>query len=309
MSRPAGVTASAIVSIIGSAFMLLAAVGMLVGAFVTPAQAPAQPQVPHMAAVASAMAAVLVGLAALGVWTAIGLFKLRSWARLSILVFAGFMTVMSLFTGVTMALAPMPPGMDPGTMRMIRPTIVAMYAVPFAIGIWWLVQFNTKATKDAFAGIVAPGDGPVRPLSISIIGWWSVLGGVCCVIPAVMQLPAFVAGAIVTGWGATLLYAVFAAVNFYIGRGLLALRERARILAIAFYGLGIVNVAVLELVPGRYERLLEYERTLMPATAQQPPIDLGGVFFQAIHVMVVLLVLVVIGFLIRRKQAFAAPAP
>lgn len=308
MSRPAGVTASAIVSIIGSAFMLLAAAGMMIGALVTPAQAPAQPQMPHMAAVASAMAAVFVGLAALGVWTAIGLFKLRSWARISILVFAGFMTVVSLFTGVTMALAPMPPGMDPGTMRMIRPMMVVMYAAPFAIGIWWLVQFNTKATKDAFAGIVAPGDGPVRPLSISIIGWWSVVGGVCCVIPAVMQLPAFVAGAIVTGWGATLLYAALAAVNLYIGRGLLALRERARILAIAFYGLGLVNIAVLVLVPGSYERLLEYQRTLMPATAQQPPFDLGSVWFHIIQVMSLLLVLVTIGFLVRRKQAFAAPA-
>jgi hypothetical protein len=308
MSRPAGVTASAVVSIIGSAFTLLAAAGMMVGAFVTPAQAPAQPQVPHMAALASAMAAILVGLAALGMWTAVGLFKLRSWARLSILVFAGFMTVGSLFTGVTMALAPMPPGIDPSTMRMIRPMMVATYAAPLAIGIWWLVQFNTRTTKDAFAGIVAPGDGPVRPLSISIIGWWSVVGAVCCVIPAVMRLPAFVAGSIVTGWGATILYAALAVVNVYIGRGLLALRERARILAIAFYGLGLVNVAVLVFVPGSYERLLEYERTLMPATAQQPPIDLNGVWFRAIQVMSLLLVLVVIGFLVRKKQAFAAPA-
>jgi hypothetical protein len=308
MSRPAGVTASAVVSIIGSAFMLLAAVGMMVGALVTPAQAPAQPQVPHMAALASAMAAIFVGLAALGVWTAIGLFKLRSWARLSILVFAGFMAVVSLLAGVTIALAPMPPGTDPSTMRMIRPVMLGMYALPFAIAIWWLVQFNTKTTKDAFAGIVAPGDGPVRPLSISIIGWWGVISGVLCVIPAVIRMPIFFAGAIVTGWGATLLYAAFAAANVYIGRGLLALRERARVLAIAYYGLLIVNAAVLVLVPGRYQRLVEYERTLMPAPAQRPPIDLDSVWFHAMQVMSLLLVFVVIGFLVRRKQAFAAPA-
>src|SRR5882672_9275978 len=104
MTRPAGVTASAVVSIIGSAFVLLAAVGMAFAGL----QGQVRDKVPNFGAAVSVAAAVFVAFAALGAWTAIGLFKMRPWARISILVFAGFMSAGCLLSGVVMAFIPMP---------------------------------------------------------------------------------------------------------------------------------------------------------------------------------------------------------
>ena len=51
-------------------------------------------------------AAMFATLAVLGIWTSVGLFRLRSWARTSILVFAGFLAAGSIFSLlITMAIA------------------------------------------------------------------------------------------------------------------------------------------------------------------------------------------------------------
>ncbi|HEX9085558.1 MAG TPA: hypothetical protein VF836_12540, partial [Gemmatimonadaceae bacterium] len=111
MSRPVGLTASAIVAILGSILALLLA-GILVA---TPFIATAQPQPPNGAQFAIAGAAIFAALAGFGIWTSVGLFRLRSWARASILVIAGFVAAFSIF-GLLVSLAvPLPPETTAGT--------------------------------------------------------------------------------------------------------------------------------------------------------------------------------------------------
>ena len=135
--------------------------------------------------------------------------------------------------------------------------MAAMFGIPLAIAVWWLIQFNTQSTKAAFASPIAEPASP-RPLSITIIGWACIAGGATCLFPLLMRSPAFLFGAIFNGWIAGVIYALFGALSLYIGKGLLDLRERARILAIAWFGLSFVHLAVVTLVPSLRQRMLEF---------------------------------------------------
>ena len=303
MTRPAGVTASAVVAIIGSVVTLVFAGLMFVAAYVPEAQMP-----PNNRGLVTWAGAAFVVLAALGIWTAVGLFRMRSWARTSILVFAGIMAAISLMTGVMMSIVPLPPlpNSSPGAETKFRLVMVVIYLVPLLIGVWWLVYFNRQSTREAFASTATPGEPSRRPLSISIIGWWNIVGGAICVIPAAMKMPAFIAGFILTGWSATLIYVVFAALGLYLGWGLLKLDERARLLTIAWWALSALHTAYIMLVPGPRERMLEFQKTVQIAsTPPQPALDMT-VFMTFISLFTVAVVALAIWFLVRNKSVFLA---
>jgi hypothetical protein len=304
MTRPVGVTASAVVAIIGSVVTLLFAGLMVASAYIPEAQIPSSYRGIVMWA-----AAAFVTLAALGGWTAVGLFRMRDWARTSILVFAGIMATLSLLSLVLVMVIPLPPtpGATPNapSASTMRSVMAAFYGGPLVIGVWWLVLFNKKSIKQAFTAAGAPGEASRRPLSVSIIGWWNVVGGAICLIPATMSMPAFIAGVILTGWSATLAYVFFAAVGLYLGWGLLKLDERARVLMIAWLALSAVHVAYVALVPGPRDRMREFERSLriegMPP--QQPAFD-ATTFATSMMLFAVVFFALAIWFLVRNKAAF-----
>jgi hypothetical protein len=302
MTRPVGVTASAVVAIVGSVVTLLFAGLMVASAYIPEAQIPSSYRGIVMWA-----AAAFVTLAALGGWTAVGLFRMRDWARTSILVFAGIMATLSLLSLVLVMVIPLPPtpGATPNapSASTMRSVMAAFYGGPLVIGVWWLVLFNKKSIKEAFrAG--APSEASRRPLSVSIIGWWNVVGGAICLIPATMSMPAFIAGVILTGWSATLAYVFFAAVGLYLGWGLLKLDERARVLMIAWLALSAMHVAYVALVPGPRERMREFERSLrIQGTPQQPTFD-PTTFATYMMLFALAFVALAIWFLVRNKAAF-----
>jgi hypothetical protein len=223
MSRPVGVTASAVVAILGSILALVFAVLMIA----TPFIATAQPQPPNTAQIAIAAAAMFAALAGIGIWTSIGLFRLRSWARTSILVFAGFLAACFSFGLLITMTVPIPSGITAGTEHLFSRVVAVMFGIPLAIAVWWLIQFNTQSTKAAFASPIAE-PASRRPLSITIIGWLSILGIASCLFSILARLPVFLFGAVFNGWIAGVIYALFGALSLYIGKGLLDLRERAR---------------------------------------------------------------------------------
>ena len=94
--RPVFLIVTCVVQVVGSALVLLMSVGLLlapsiVDRFHTPATAP-----PH--ALFYGTAAMNGSFAILGLLTAIGLFRVKSWARYSTLVFATLL----VFTGLIM---------------------------------------------------------------------------------------------------------------------------------------------------------------------------------------------------------------
>ena len=136
-----------------------------------------------------------------------------------------------------------------------------------------------------------------------MIGWYLLISSLFLAVPAVIRLPAFVFGAVVTGWAGLAVYTVFAAVQVFLGAGLLRLREPARVGAIAYFCLMALNSVVTWALPG-YEakmRLMLREMTKLspagaPAQMPQPMwvFMLMGIAFVAIPVW----------FLVRRRAAF-----
>ena len=311
-ARPVGVTVSAVVCLLGSALTIVAGAAMLVASFGPPPPASAGMVTPpaDFARLTLGAGIVLALFAALGVATGIGLLKLRPWARASILVFGGVVAAICLGAAVMIFVVPLPlqPGMPNGlTLEKLRPMMLAVYSVPFLIGVWWLVQFNRPGTKAAFAGgseLAGTGNGhPMRPLSITIIGAWFVASGALTIVPAYSRMPAMMFGLVLTGWAAILLYVVMAAVQIAAGSGLLKLHETARVLTIIWIAIGIANLGVMAWVPGVRATVEAYERTINRMPAGQPPFDM----IQLLRVMTPLWLLVAavpIWFLVRRRAAF-----
>ena len=296
MSRPVGVTASAIVGILGSIVALLLAVLSVASLFIeTP-----QPQHPQFVIAGAAMFTALAGI---GIWTSVGLFRLRSWARTSILVFAGFLAAGSIFNLVISMAVPIPPEFTAGTAHTFRRTMAVMFGVPLAIGVWWLIQFNTQSTKAAFASPIAEPASP-RPLSITAIAWVSIVGGASCLFPILARMPAFLFGVNFNGWIAGVIYAFFGALSLYIGKGLLDLRERARVLAIGWFGFSFVHLSFITLVPPVRQRMLELQRTFEQNQPNPIPFD-QGMLTNVILAFSAIVAASAIWFLVRDRGAFA----
>ena len=298
MSRPAGVTASAIVAILGSIFALLLAVLSVASLFIETTR----PQPPNSGQFVIAGAAMPVALAGIGIWTSVGLFRLRSWARTSILVIAGFLAAVSAFSLLLTMAVPIPPEFSGATEHTFRRMMAVMFGIPLAIAVWWLIQFNTPSTKAAFASPIA-GPASPRPLSITIIAWASIVGVAPCLFAILTRTPAFLFGAIFNGWIAGVIYAFFGALSLYIGKGLLDLRERARVLAIGWFGFGFVHLSLVTLVPSLRQRMLELERAL--AQNQPNPIAFDqGMMTNVILAFTAIVAASAIWFLIRNRAAF-----
>ena len=298
MARPVGVTASAIVASLGSILALLFAVLMVASLFMEPPQSQPRPRVQDV--ITAAVAFTI--LAGLGIWTSAGLFRLRSRARTSILVFAGFLAATSM-VGLLVSMAlPMPPKYSVETAQTLRQTMAVFFGIPIAIGVWWLIQFNTSSTKAAFASSPAETVSP-RPLSITIIAWASILGGVSSLLAILTTGPVFLFGAILTGWTAGVIYAVFAALTLYIGKGLLELREEARILAIGWFGFGFVHMSAVTLVPPLRRRMLDLQQALAPSEPAPIPFD-SGMLINWAFALGAIVAGGAIWFLIRNRGAF-----
>jgi hypothetical protein len=298
MSRPVSVTASAIVAILGSILLLLFAVMGVASQFMVPPQS----QLPNTTRLVFGGAAIFAALAGLGIWTSVGLFRLRAWARTSIVVFACFLAVSCIFALVVGMAMPLPPGFSGGMEHTFRQTMASVYGIPLAIAVWWLIQFNTRSTKSAFVSPVLAG-APQRPLSISVIAWASIVGGVTILFLILMRTPAFLFGTIFNGWTAAVIYAFFAVVSLYIGKGLLDLQDRARLLAIGWYALSFVHIGLTTLVPSLRQRVLVMQRTV--AQNQKPPVIFDETTFMNVLLgFAALVAATTVWFLIRNRPAF-----
>lgn len=299
-----GIRASAVLAMVGSLAMLGLGGFTLIGTLVTPPPTgPAAPPFP-LAAIGIVAAAVFAGLSGWGIRTAIGIFRRRRWARVSIAIFAGLLTFLSAGALAAMLLTPLPtqPRVSQETMNTVRWSIAAFYAVLTAIGVWWLVLFNLKSTQEYFAQAAASEPG-ARPLSVSAIGWYLSIGSLCLAAMAVMRVPAFVLGAVITGWRALAVYAVYAGAQILLGRGLLQMREWARVGSIGYFFLAVLNSGLSMAPPGLAARMQIVQREmpkLFPAGASAPMPQPARLFVA----MGMVFCAVPVWFLVRRRGAF-----
>jgi hypothetical protein len=173
--------------------------------------------------------------------------------------------------------------------------------------VWWLVLFNLSSTKEYFAQD-GPSEPRARPLSTSVIGWFLLIGSLFFAVAAVVRLPAFVFGVVITGWGGLAVYTVFAAAQIFLGTGLLHLQEQARIGSIGYFCLTALS-SILNVAPPGLEAKMQILQREMPkffptgAAAQMP--QPGWVF----ALMRVAIAAVPVWFLVRQRAAFVKVAP
>jgi hypothetical protein len=160
---------------LGSALVLLAtALGFL--AVLTLPNSQAGPPLPSLArAMAEGTMAFFFGLAILGIFTGVGVLRLKNWARISVLVWSGVTATICAFILAFLAFIPFPVPPNAGTpvniATFVRLSIALVYGLPLAIAVWWLILFNRKTIAARFeAGIGSPLDPsgfPVEPTSAS----------------------------------------------------------------------------------------------------------------------------------------------
>ncbi len=160
----ASVTAAGVVAIVGSVLVLLGT-ALAAIAFLTVPISQAAPQFPSFARnLAVGSMALFAGLAVFGVFTGIGVLRLKNWARISMLVWSG---ITAAICGCVLAFLviiplPTPPNAPANIAAFTRVAAGLIYGLPLAIAIWWLILFNRKAIAAQFA---APA--PDSPLDAS----------------------------------------------------------------------------------------------------------------------------------------------
>jgi len=283
MRRLPGLTVITILSLVGSAFTLALGVGILaMTIFVSsPAtqQFPGPPMLFRIVLIGASLLYVLP--AGWGIVTGIGLWRMRNWARISAIVFSVLLLTIGGFAALVSLITPIPvsprAGIDPAIVSGVRAGIGVFWLLVLGMSVWWLVyltrpkvrgQFQLSSTQQQSSSQInqpaeglstataAPPSG--RPLSITIIAWLLLAGSLLIPLGLFLHPVAILFTKMLTGWSAMMLLLVLAALQLFLGVGLLKLRERARIAAIAYYAFTFANTCVFYLAPGARSRLMAF---------------------------------------------------
>jgi hypothetical protein len=262
MKRPFGLILSAIILGLSALFLLIMTAVMAVAALSSSHQPTTA--MPHFAMF------LILGLsvfyAILAVWailTVIGILRLRTWARYSILIIGSGLACLGVLLTLGTILsrnmfASLPSrtsAPDPHMMAALFTILIAIYVVMAAIGIWWLIYFNLRSTRELFQASESalPPNSTAsslsqRPTAITILACFFLFCAACCGLLVFAPFPGFLLGFILPTKAAHVLYLAFALITALIAYGLLRLKEYARLATIAFLLFGVFNV-LLSLLP------------------------------------------------------------
>ncbi len=290
MKRLPGIVLSAILLLLGSLFQLLAGVGLGAAGIIEKSQivsagnlptgvsvestavTPAAPLPAWMPIFMYVLAGLCVALALWAILTAIGLFRMHRWARYSVIVIGGCLAVIglsSILLSLVMLFIPLPAPttVDPSQMntlhgftKIIFGAVAAFYGVVGGVGIFWLVYFNLKKARAAFAGVPLAGvpiagvtdtfvASPGRPLLISVIAALNMIGVATMIVWIALPFPGAFIVWILQGWQKFAFASSYAVVLAATAYGLWHLKEWGRRLAIAVQVVGLVQYTAFLVKP------------------------------------------------------------
>jgi hypothetical protein len=173
MKRPAGVTASAVILAILSLLQIVFGLCMaLAGTMSHEKGSPAAALPGWVGIVMYELSAIFLIFAVWGIATAIGLNRLRRWARFSTIIIGGLMALCGLLMMLGGLIAFVAPQLSSAStasthlqsaqllVRVILGVTELIYAAIAGVGIWWLIYFNRRHVREAFA---TPVELPVHP--------------------------------------------------------------------------------------------------------------------------------------------------
>ena len=334
-----GITISAIIVILGSAFTLLGgAMMVLSSAFLSKAN-PASAVPLNLASIVVIDSVVLSGFGGWGLASGIGLIYLKRWARISTLIFAGFLVCIALPAAAVIALIPLPNTHDPNLpsnfMSVMRIGMSVFYGMFAALGAFWLYFFNTRSAKaqfqprqpvpesaagDLFLGAAVPASAlsqGARPLSITIIGWFLLIGSAVAPLGLVfnraffpgIRLPLYFLGFFFLGRSAYLVSLAWMAAQMVAAAAMLKLKKWGLFATIGLQCLAGVNAALLMGIPGHRARFQQMMETMTASMNARLPEPAPFVFPAWIGLaMAFPVILVILWFLVTRRRAFASAA-
>jgi len=311
-SLPA-VTAAGVVAIL---FGVLGAIGSLlsvVSLMLLPdleKSSRAAPMPPGVRAMSIAFMLFTAAICVFGIFVGVGVLRRRNWARIGILVWAGFMTFVCLsalaFSFVIFSvMQKQMPGMNAeDTARIMLFTkifLAVFYAMPASVGVWWLILFTRKRVATAFTSpaesvmamdssgfpqprasfVPAPQKPkPACPLPLSVFSVFLIFSSVCTLLYLLFPLPAsfplFLFGHTFSGGSFKIWLAVFGGLSIVAGFGMLKLKPWAFYMELAMMCLGLVNGLVTILSPG----ILPPMRLAMQRMMEQYPASpVSNLFF------------------------------
>ncbi|MGB9404353.1 MAG: hypothetical protein WCA98_12500 [Candidatus Acidiferrales bacterium] len=325
MKPSPGVILAAVIVLLGSAGAILIGVLILVTRVVAPAGLPANVETPATLFLAGAM---YVGFGAWGTASGAGLLRLRPWARISMLVFSVFVVAICIFglAGISMVQFPMPanaPGLDP---VLVKKIVAGVFAIPIAVGIWWMLLFTRSSVKEQFGAApasmekryAAPAASPIwrvvedgrkrRPISITVIACLYLFGAATVPFGMSSTFPTFLFGFILWGHKAAIFKIATFIASAYLGVELLRLEPRARILAICYSLFGIANSFSLVFSPS----LAAYVSAFMQSSQSSQsgevlPVSSMISFMRIGMLGSIAFTVVILWLLIREKPSFETP--
>ena len=338
MPRSAGITVSAVLVLIGSVLTIIFGALMTLGAAVM-SRSGATAQIPgNLGYILVVEAIVVFGFGIWGLASGIGLLNTKPWARVSLVIYAVFLVLMSLPAALMMAVVPLPssnnPNLSSSFMPILRYGMLFFYSAIAALGGFWLYFFNTKNVKVEFLGprpiaesatqalpmgIPAAAqderDGG-RPVSITVIGWFLLVGAAIAPLGLLLfhaffsevQLPLFFLGFFFFGRSASIILIVWMAVQLVAAAGLLRLKNWARLGTIGLQCLMLANTVLMVGIPAnrtRFQQLMESMTAAMSAH-MPPPQSPFVIPAWAGLVSSLPIVLAILWVLITEKQAFTS---
>jgi hypothetical protein len=333
MNRPLPVTLSAILLGLLAALQLVLTVLMaLAGLLILHKGLPAPPRTSYppsfLPIMMSVMSLFFVALAVWSILTLIGLVRMRSWARYSVLViagcvafFAGMISLMSFAMPFLLSsLASQSPAPNPDIRHgafFFGGTLCAIFT---AIGIALLVYFNLAKTRALFQQNaplnLRPSNtstGRPRPTAITVISWIYLISAPFCLIYFFLPVPGFLFGFVFYGMAAHLFYVSVGILSFAIGYGLLRLHNGARLAVFAWYGVALINALILVTPWGRtqFHAYMNAINTKMVVygSQQPPPNFASSPYFVGFMTLIGLAICAFALWLLHRHREAFTPAP
>lgn len=307
----ASVTASGVVAIVGSVLVLLGATMGLMGMLIAP-MSETRPAMPHFTlAIAEGMLACVLALGIFGVFSGVGLVRLKNWARIATLVWASVTVVSCALILVVFGIAPFPtpPNTATNLGGIVRAGVFVFYGVPLAIGIWWLILFNQQSVANQFvqtadrphvSGFPRDASHPSRPtlpLPIAVFGVFLVISSLSIFVPLFLPAPLILFGQAIRGTASAVVWVGFCVATLAAGIGLLRLKRWSYALTLALQLFWLLS-GIVTLTSGNYPALMHEAMSSVQAKLggqypEYPPERMLAFSYTGLAVPVLILALLV----------------
>jgi hypothetical protein len=294
MSSPpkasAAIVVSGVLEILGSAMAVFGIAISFVALSVLPAT-PSSPQLPPaFKGMVQVVSLLFLAVAVLGIVTGVSLIRLRNWARIATLIWAGFTALISGLVVLVFLFVPIPvaPNQPPQIEQFTRIAVLLLYGIPLGIGVWWLILFNKKSIAAQFAPsqvqltstsipqgepFLGPGgipaiDRPSCPLPVAVIAGFSMLSAVSFVFIYFMHTPVMLFGRSIHGPTSTVIWILTSSLYVASGVGLLKLKPWSYSLALGLQLFWLCSGTV-SMLSSNFENVLRESLSASPWTSSQ----------------------------------------